>query len=83
MRRQVLIVAPRDGVATAVTAEVGHNVDPSRPVVSIVPLPLAIAALEARAIREALAATGGNKVAAAKLLGISRAKLYERLESIV
>lgn len=37
LRRQVLIVAPRDGVATAVTAEVGHNVDPSRPVVSIVP----------------------------------------------
>ena len=28
----------------------------------------------------ALAATGGNKLAAAKMLGISRAKLYERLE---
>ena len=45
----------------------------------IVPLPQAIAELEARAIREALAATGGNKVAAARLLGIARATLYEKM----
>ena len=45
----------------------------------IKPLPQAIAELEMRAIREALAATGGNKLAAAKLLGISRATLYEKL----
>jgi membrane fusion protein len=37
LRRQVLMLAPRDGVATAVTAEVGQSVDGSRPVVSIVP----------------------------------------------
>ena len=43
------------------------------------PLPQAIAELETRAIREALAVTGGNKLAAAKLLGISRATLYEKL----
>jgi transcriptional regulator with PAS, ATPase and Fis domain len=43
------------------------------------PLPQAIAELEARAIRAALAATDGNKVAAARLLGISRATLYEKL----
>jgi transcriptional regulator with PAS, ATPase and Fis domain len=43
------------------------------------PLPQAIAELEMRAIRDALAATGGNKLAAAKLLGISRATLYEKL----
>jgi transcriptional regulator with PAS, ATPase and Fis domain len=43
------------------------------------PLPQAIAALEARAIRAALAATQGNKVAAAKRLGIARATLYEKL----
>ncbi|HEV7912282.1 MAG TPA: sigma 54-interacting transcriptional regulator [Albitalea sp.] len=42
-------------------------------------LPQAIAELEARAIREALAATGGNKQAASRLLGISRATLYEKL----
>ena len=43
------------------------------------PLPQAIAELEMRAIREALSATGGNKLAAAKLLGISRATLYDKL----
>jgi len=42
-------------------------------------LPQAIAELECRAIREALAATGGNKLAASRLLGISRATLYEKL----
>ncbi|MEO8153515.1 MAG: sigma 54-interacting transcriptional regulator [Rhizobacter sp.] len=46
---------------------------------AIKPLPQAIAELEARAIREALAATGGNKLAASRLLGISRATLYEKL----
>ena len=44
------------------------------------PLPQAIAELEARAIRAALAATQGNKLAAARLLGISRATLYEKLQ---
>jgi DNA-binding NtrC family response regulator len=47
------------------------------------PLAEQVADVERRAIEAALAATGGNKLAAAKLLGISRAKLYERLESIV
>jgi DNA-binding NtrC family response regulator len=42
-------------------------------------LPDQIAALERRAIESALAATQGNKVAAARLLQISRATLYEKL----
>ena len=46
------------------------------------PLAEQVAALEQRAIEAAMAATSGNKVAAAKLLGISRAKLYERLEAL-
>lgn len=43
------------------------------------PLAEQVAAVERAAIDAALAATGGNKVAAARMLGISRAKLYERL----
>ncbi len=45
-------------------------------------LPQAIAELESRSIRDALAASGGNKVAAARRLGISRATLYERLATL-
>ncbi|MFT3777328.1 MAG: sigma 54-interacting transcriptional regulator [Ottowia sp.] len=43
------------------------------------PLGKQIAELERRAIAAALKATGGNKLAATRLLGISRATLYERL----
>ena len=60
------------------------------PVRSIQPLPLpaqplvprlpqAVAELEQRAIAQALLATGGNKHAAAQLLGIARATLYQKL----
>jgi len=45
-------------------------------------LPQAIAELETRAIRDALAATGGNKLAASRVLGISRATLYEKLAAM-
>ena len=44
------------------------------------PLSDQVTELEQRAIGAALQATGGNKLAAARLLGISRATLYERLE---
>ncbi len=46
------------------------------------PLAEQVAEVERQAIRAALQATGGNKLAAARLLGISRAKLYERLEIV-
>jgi transcriptional regulator with PAS, ATPase and Fis domain len=45
----------------------------------IKPLPQAVAELEARAIRDALQSTRGNKLAASRLLGIARATLYEKL----
>lgn len=43
------------------------------------PLPQRVAALERQAIAAALARTGGNRAAAARLLGISRASLYDKL----
>jgi DNA-binding NtrC family response regulator len=43
------------------------------------PLSERVEALERDAIAQALAATGGNRMAAARLLQISRASLYERL----
>ena len=46
------------------------------------PLAEQVAEVERHAIEAALASTGGNKFAAAKLLGISRAKLYERLDTV-
>jgi len=46
------------------------------------PLPEQIAELEHRAIAQALAHTGGNRTAAARLLGISRASLYDRLAAM-
>jgi transcriptional regulator with PAS, ATPase and Fis domain len=45
------------------------------------PLGQQIAELERRAIAAALKATQGNKMATSRLLGISRATLYERLEN--
>ena len=48
----------------------------------IKPLPQLIAELEARAIHDALEATGGNKLAASRLLGIARATLYEKLAAL-
>jgi DNA-binding NtrC family response regulator len=46
------------------------------------PLPEQIAELERSSIRLALAATGGNKVSAARMLGISRATLYQKMSGI-
>jgi DNA-binding NtrC family response regulator len=45
------------------------------------PLAEQVAELEQRAIAAALLASGGNKLAAARQLKISRATLYERLEN--
>jgi len=46
------------------------------------PLSEQVAALERRAIEAAMAAHGGNKVLVARLLGISRATLYDRLRNV-
>jgi transcriptional regulator with PAS, ATPase and Fis domain len=61
----------------------GHSAEPSQAGANGSPQPLSeqVAQLEKLAISRAMQATGGNKVAAARMLGISRAKLYERLEN--
>ncbi|MEG0885643.1 MAG: sigma 54-interacting transcriptional regulator, partial [Janthinobacterium sp.] len=46
------------------------------------PLAQQVAELEARAIRASLAANGGNKLATAKALAISRATLYDRMAAL-
>jgi DNA-binding NtrC family response regulator len=58
-----------------------HLLDLPAPLALPVIRPLAeqVAALEREAIAAAMLTARGNKVAAAKMLGISRAKLYERL----
>ncbi len=61
-------------------ADAGADASQASPKAVLRPLAEQVAELEQRAIEAAMAATSGNKVAAAKLLGISRAKLYERLE---
>jgi transcriptional regulator with PAS, ATPase and Fis domain len=74
----VPVVTPAGNAAYTVP-DAAPSAPAPEPAAPFKPLPQAIAELEMRAIREALAATGGNKLAAAKLLGISRATLYEKL----
>ena len=84
MTDDLVLTAPHFGAGPARAAP--SEARPAPPAVApaagagpITPLPQAIAELEARSIREALALTGGNKLAASRLLGISRATLYEKL----
>lgn len=66
--------------AAAPTLESPGDVDESaRNAALLRPLEEQIAELEQRAISAAMAATGGNKLATSRLLGISRATLYARL----
>ena len=67
--------------ATSAAAAARPEAAPILPRVAtdLTPLPQAVAALEAVLIGQALQATGGNKLAAARRLGISRATLYQKL----
>ncbi len=61
----------------------GDMDDAARNAALLRPLDQQVAELEQRAIAAAMAATGGNKLATSRLLGISRATLYARLENPV
>jgi transcriptional regulator with PAS, ATPase and Fis domain len=78
---EVLKEAGIERIAPLPLAEFGNGAesasDPLRPLAE------QVAQVERRAIAAAMAATGGNKLAASRLLGISRAKLYERLDNPV
>ncbi|MBL0420527.1 sigma 54-interacting transcriptional regulator [Ramlibacter sp. AW1] len=76
-----LMVLLRESIGAAVPPS--DVAPPLRPAASgLRPLAEQVAELEQQAIRAALAHTGGNKLAAARLLGISRATLYERLPQL-
>ena len=63
----------------AAPAPAAAPVAPAVAVPTLRPLAEQVAALEARVIADAMRALGGNKVAVAKALGISRATLYARI----
>jgi DNA-binding NtrC family response regulator len=75
---EVLKEAGIERIAPAPAALQGADPAQSDP---LRPLAEQIAEVERRAIAAAMEATGGNKLAASRLLGISRAKLYERLDN--
>ncbi len=73
--------APTPVSASARSETIGNPDGRSEPPIVSLPatLPERIAELERAAIREALRATGGNRVQAARRLGIARATLYQKL----
>jgi len=84
----VLTAAASPGVPQAVPDAAGspepaqRAAEPQRrsePSMAVRPLPEQVAELERQAIARALQATGGNRLAAARLLRMSRAAFYDRL----
>ena len=75
------LVLRESGVEQLAAAPVAAAPDPAATAAAPCILPLAdqVAELERKAITLAMSATRGNKVAAAQILGISRAMLYDRL----
>ena len=75
---RLLREAGQDQIAPASTPEVPADTSQAS---LLRPLGEQIAELERKAIAAAMGATHGNKLATSRLLGISRATLYERLEN--
>ena len=73
------VAAPMPAGAPADPALPPHAAGPDSGAAWAGTLPERIARMEREAIRQALAATGGNRLQAARMLGIARATLYQKL----
>jgi transcriptional regulator with PAS, ATPase and Fis domain len=74
---RILREAGLEQIELPATLQSAHDADEKA--LLLRPLAQQVAELERKAIAAALAATGGNKLATSRLLGISRATLYERM----
>ena len=74
---RLIVLSPDDLVDPSLVRDPGPKPRPSSEPARVVPLQQ----LEREAILRALEVTGGDKRAAAELLGISRAKIYQRLKA--
>jgi transcriptional regulator with PAS, ATPase and Fis domain len=77
--KRILREAGLEQIELPATLQSAHDADEEAALLR--PLAQQVAELERRAIAAALASNGGNKLATARLLGISRATLYERMTS--
>jgi len=76
---RILREAGLEQIELPATLQSAHDADEEAALLR--PLAQQVAELERKAIAAALASTGGNKLATSRLLGISRATLYERMTS--
>ena len=74
---RILREAGLEQIELPATLQSAHDADEEA--LLLRPLAQQVAELERKAIAAALTATGGNKLATSRLLGISRATLYERM----
>ena len=81
--QQVEWLTPPEGETNVqADGERAYGVQPDDSAPLLRPLSVQIAELEQRAIRAALEVSKGNKVVAAKMLGVARATLYARLDNV-
>ncbi|MDQ0590764.1 transcriptional regulator with PAS, ATPase and Fis domain [Variovorax paradoxus] len=76
---RILREAGLEQIELPATLQSAHDADEQAMLLR--PLAQQVAELERKAIAAALESTGGNKLATSRLLGISRATLYERMTS--